>query len=223
MGEIVLLAFASAFWPLLIAITVIALQAPNPTPLLLFFLVGGLLTTISIGVAIVLLLSGTSLVDRSRPPLDPALDFVVAALMFLVAYALARSQARLKSAPKPKKVAKAGSSWPERALGHGAPLAFVSGILLNVVPGFLPLVALKDIAELDVGTVAVVLIVIGFYIVMFAFVEIPVVGYLFAPERTKRLTARFNLWLSANGRRVCSWIAAAAGVYLTVRGIVTVA
>jgi hypothetical protein len=35
MGEIVLLAFASAFWPRLIAITVIALQAPNPTPLLL--------------------------------------------------------------------------------------------------------------------------------------------------------------------------------------------
>jgi hypothetical protein len=33
MGEIVLLAFGSALWPLLIAVTVIALQAPNPTPL----------------------------------------------------------------------------------------------------------------------------------------------------------------------------------------------
>ena len=138
MGEIVLLAFGSALWPLLIAITVIALQAPNPKP-----------------------------------------------------------------------AAKGGSSWAEGALGHGAPLAFVSGILLNVVPGFLPLVALKDIAELDVGTVSVVLIVTGFYIVMFAFVEIPLVGYLFAPERTTRLTARFNLWLSANGRRVGAWIAAA--------------
>ena len=220
MGEIVLLAFGSAFWPLLIAITVIALQAPNPMPLLLCFLVGGLLTTISIGVAIVLLLSGTSLVDRSRPPLDPVLDFVVAALMFLVAYALARSHARRKSAPAPTKT---GSSWPERALAHGAPLAFVFGILLNVVPGFLPLVALKDIAELGVGTASVILIVSGFYVVMFAFVEIPLVGYLFAPERTKLLTARFNVWLSANGRMVGAWIAAAAGVYLTVRGIVAVA
>jgi hypothetical protein len=35
MGEIVLLAFGSALWPLLIAITVIALHAPDPTPLLL--------------------------------------------------------------------------------------------------------------------------------------------------------------------------------------------
>jgi Sap, sulfolipid-1-addressing protein len=222
MGEIVLLALGSALWPLLIAITVIALQAPNPTPLLLMFLVGGLLATISIGVAIVLLLSGTSLVDRSRPPLDPVLDFVVAGLMFLVAYALARSQARLKAASRQKPVAKPDSSWAERALAHGAPLAFVFGILLNLVPGFLPLVALKDIAELDVGTVSVILIVTGFYIVMFAFVEIPLVGFLFAPRQTKRLTARFNLWLSANGRRVCAWIAAGAGVYLTVRGIVAV-
>jgi hypothetical protein len=63
----------------------------------------------SIGVAIVLLLSGASLVDRSRPPPDPVLDFVVAGLMFLVAYARARSQVRLKAASLPKPVAKPGS------------------------------------------------------------------------------------------------------------------
>ena len=36
-------------------------------------------------------------------------------------------------------------------LERGAPLAFVAGIVLNVFPGVFPLIALKDIAELDVN------------------------------------------------------------------------
>jgi hypothetical protein len=220
--EILLLAIASAFWPLLIAVTVIALRCPNPPRLLSFFLAGSLLTTISIGVAIVLLLGDSDLVDRSRPPLDPILDFTVGGLMLLVAGVLARAQAQVDAHPKPPKPAAAGPSRTERALERGAPLAFVLGIVLNVLPGFLPFVALKDIAELNTGTAEVILIVACFYLVMFAFVEVPLVGYVLAPERTSVLTNELNAWVSANGRRVGSWAAAAVGVYLIVRGIVAV-
>ena len=222
MPEILLLAIGSAFWPLLIAVTVIALRFPNPPRLLSFFLAGSLLTTIAIGVAIVLVLGDSSLVDRSRPPLDPILDFTVGGLMLLVAWVLARAQARVDAGPPSPKPVNAGPSRTERALERGAPLAFVLGIVLNVLPGFLPIVALKDIAELGVGTTEVVVIVICFYLVMFAFVEVPLVGYVIAPERTATLANRFNAWVSANGRRLGSWLAAAIGAYLIVRGIVAV-
>lgn len=220
MAEILLLAIGSAFWPLLIAVTVIALRCPNPPRLLSFFLAGSLLTTISLGVAIVVVLGGSDLVDRSHRPIDPILYFVVGALMLIVAWVLARAQARVDAEPRPEKPAPAGPSRTERALERGAPLAFVLGIVLNVLPGFLPIVALKDIAELNVSTAEVVVIVTGFYLIMFAFVEVPLVGYLFAPERTAALTNRFNAWVSANGRRLGSWVAAAIAAYLIVRGVI---
>ena len=89
----------------------------------------------------------------------------------------------------------------ERMLDQGAPLAFVAGIVFNIVPGVVPLVALKDIAELDYGFAETVAAVLGFYLIMFAFIEIPLAGYVVAPERTARLTASFNAWLDRNGHR----------------------
>ena len=42
--------------------------------------------------------------------------------------------------------------WAERVLGKGGVfLAFGVGIVLNIVPGVVPIVAIKDIAELDIG------------------------------------------------------------------------
>ena len=43
--EIVLLAFASMFWPTLITIVVLALRVPQPVRIHAWFLFGGLLTT----------------------------------------------------------------------------------------------------------------------------------------------------------------------------------
>jgi hypothetical protein len=102
---------------------------------------------------------------------------------------------------------------------RGAPIAFVFGVILNILPGVLPFVALKDIAELGLGTTEVILTVTGFYLIMFLLVEVPLCAYFFAPERTAALTSRFNAWLSANGRRVGSWVCALFGILVIVRGI----
>ena len=110
----------------------------------------------------------------------------------------------------------------ERMLDHGAPLAFVAGIVFNIVPGVVPLVALKDIAELDYTFAATVGLLLGFYLIMFAFIEIPLAGYLVAPESTARLTARFNAWLDRTGPRVGIAVLALIGVYLIVRGVLRI-
>ena len=62
--------------------------------------------------------------------------------------------------------------------------------------------------------------VIVFYVIMFAFAEVPIVAYLFAPERTTAKVNQFNDWLRRNSTRVSVWVLVAVGIYLTVRGVV---
>ena len=64
--EILLLAFASAFWPTLILVVVVALRLEHPIRILVFFVAGALLTTISIGLAIVFALDDTTVASGSN-------------------------------------------------------------------------------------------------------------------------------------------------------------
>ena len=111
----------------------------------------------------------------------------------------------------------------ERMLDHGAPLAFVAGIVFNIVPGVVPLVALKDIAELDYAFVETFALVLGFYLIMFMFIEIPLVGYVVAPERTARADDELQR-LARPQRSIASGIGVLAliGVYMIVRGILRI-
>ena len=51
--ELLVLALASTFWPTLILIVVLALRLDRPVKILVWFLIGGLLTTVSVGIAVV--------------------------------------------------------------------------------------------------------------------------------------------------------------------------
>ena len=54
---------------------------------------------------------------------------------------------------------------------------------------------------------------------MFAFAEIPLLGYSFAPEATTRRVKEFNEWLARHARQIVTGVALAMGVYLTTRGV----
>ena len=226
--EILLLALASTFWPTLIVIVVLALRLPHPVKILVWFLLGGLLTTISVGIAVVFALQGASFMSGSKPTIDPVVEITMGLLSLLAAFALNRKAGRERTTgqvsvkaetettkdAKPKK-----PPLTQRAVESGAPVAFVSGIVLNIVPGTFPIVALKDIAQLDASNAAKVATIVAFYLIMFAFVEVPIVAYLFAPERTTSSMNQFNAWLGRNGRRVGVYVLAGVGCYLLVRGI----
>ena len=221
--EILLLAIASMFWPTLIVIVVVALQLERPTKILVWFLAGGLLTTVAVGIAVVFAVQGSSFVSGSQPSADPAVDITIGLLSLLAAYVFNRRSGRTPTVtaaehaapPKQKKPAMA-----ERVAEGGALVAFVAGVVLNIVPGMFPIVGLKDIAQLDAGNGAKVAAIIVFYVIMFAFVEVPIVAYLFAPERTTATVNEFNAWLSRNGRRLAVYVLAGVGLYLIVRGII---
>lgn len=211
--ELLLLALASAIWPILLAVVLVALQSERPERILACFLAGGLLTCVVVGTAIVTLLQKTDAVSGSRPPADPIFYFGGAAAALLAATAVARRP------PHQEDTSKDAPSLVTRLLRRGALLAFVAGVVLNIAPGVLPFVALKDIAQLDYGTSATIAIVFAFYVVMFAFIEVPLVAYTFAPENTARRTAEFNTWFKANLRSIAVSGLYTIGGLLIVRGI----
>jgi hypothetical protein len=222
--ELALLGVLSAFWPTLILVDVLAFQTPKPERILLAFLAGGLISTVAIGTVLVLQLQKTAAVTSDRSTTDPVLSFVVAAIAFLAAYVLHRlgdkPLPRLRRRRPRKEPAKPkGPSFAERAIDRGPSLAFVAGLILNIAPGVFPFIALKNLAELDYSAAETVGVLVGFYLIVFAFVEIPIVCFSVAPDWTEERVGRFNTWLGKNTRRVIIWALVAGGVYLTLRGI----
>jgi hypothetical protein len=211
--ELLYLAVLSAFWPTLLVIDVIAFRTPRPVRTLAGFLVGGLVTATTIGTLIVVNLEDGPVFTRSRSSLDTAAYVACGLVAFAAAFVVARRRPRKQpdEATKP--------SMTERAIERGAGVAFAAGVLLNIVPGVFPIVALKDIAQLDYSTRVTFTVVTAFYLVMFALVEIPIVGYGVAPEQTERRVTNINAWLGTNMQRIAVWGLVAGGVYLIGRGV----
>jgi hypothetical protein len=212
--EIFLLAVGSMFWPVLLAVDVVALKSDRPMTILGGFLAGGLVTTVTIGCAIVFSLENTSLVTTSRHTTNAVVSIVIGAAALVAAFLIRRSDTRQRTTAEPKT-----SSRVDRLGSHGPWLAFVTGIVLNVFPGLFPFIAMKDIGELDYSTVGTIAVIVGFYLVMFTPVEAPLVAFLVTPKRTKRAVDSFNVWLAQNLRKLAWWALLVVGVFEIVRGL----
>jgi Sap, sulfolipid-1-addressing protein len=217
--ELTLLAIASAFWPILVVVDLVALRAPRPVPLLAWFLAGGLLTTISEGLVIVFALEATTL-GSSRSSVSGWGNVIGGCVALLAAYVVrvraARSRNERPSAQAPVKKA----SRTERMIEHGGMYAFGAGVVLNIFPGIFPLIALRTISALNYGKGAKILLIIGLYLCTFALIEVPLVGLLVAPERVEPLVRGLNSWLDRNGKRIGIDVLGVVGLILLVRGIV---
>jgi hypothetical protein len=58
---------------------------------------------------------------------------------------------------------------------------------------------------------------------MFALLEIPLLAFLAAPDRTRELTGRVNDWMTRHHRTIVVGAAGALGLYLIVTGITALA
>jgi Sap-like sulfolipid-1-addressing protein len=222
--ELAVLAIASAFWPILIAVDLLALRTAQPVKLLSWFLAAALLTTITEGLVIVFVLEGTTLASSSHGSVGAWGNLIGGVVALLVAYALRARAARLRAErPAGAENGQEKTPWAERAIARGGVYAFGAGVVLNLFPGVFPFVALRNIAALGYGDAVKVLLVIAFYVCMFALVEVPLVGLLIAPDRIEPSVRRLNDWLDRNGRRLEIDVLAVVGLFLVVRGIVQLA
>lgn len=227
MADIFLLAVFAMFNPTLLAAVTVMMLLPSPKALMFGYLLGALLTSISLGLLIVFSLNGSSSVSTARHALSPSEDIVVGLIALLVAYLLATDRdARLQARRRRRKEAKEAKqgeskSWPERMLGRGsARVTFAVGVVLTF-PGVSYLAALDRMAKLDIGKVETVLLVLLFCLIQQMLLELPLLGYAFAPEWTEDAVARFRAWLARDGRKMAIYLAAVIGALLLVRGIVT--
>lgn len=222
--EILFLGLASALWPLLLIVVVIALNTSRPMRILGWFLAGGLLTTISIDTAIVFALQDSSFVEGPKPAADGWVDIIIGVLALLAALVLQlgmQGKGPKRFQPKPKSNKQSRSEeWIEGLVERGATLSFVAGIVATILPAPFAIIAMKNISELDISDAQTLGLIVLFNLLMFILVEIPLVGFAVAPEWARRTATGFNTWLGQNLRRVVVYALAIVGSIELVRGIV---
>lgn len=228
--DIFLLALLSMANPSLLAAVTVMLLLPNPKRLMAGYLLGAYMTSITLGLVIVFNLH-SSTESTSKHTIGPVEDIVVGLLVLAIAFVLGTGRdQRFQERRREKKDAKlkarqeAGEpteSLPLRMLGKGDPkVTFVVGAVLSF-PGVSYLDALDHIHKLNPGTVPTVLLVVGFCLFQQILLEVPLLGYVFAPERTQDTVTRFRSWMSRKGRSAAVIGATFIGVWLLARGLIT--
>jgi hypothetical protein len=218
-------ALTAALNPTLLAATTVMLLLDHPKRLLLGYLAGALLTSITLGLVIVFALDGKA--STAQHQLSPALDLALGGILLLIAFMirpgrtpseagrLAERRRRREQAKKEK----GPPRWQQTLSKGSARTTFVVGALLTL-PGASYLIGLRKIADSDPSTVAAIAAVLLFNAIMLALLELPLIGYVFAPEWTPQAVERFKNWFSRNARRLAFRGALVIAVLLIVRGLI---
>ncbi len=224
MGDVVLLAFLAALYPTLLAAATVMLMLPHPKRLLLGYLFGAAMTSVTLGLLIVFTLQDSDLVSTTQHQLGPGADLALGGLALVVAFVLGTGRdERLTERRRARKAAKEPAGPPrwQQALSHGsARTTFAVGAVLTL-PGATYITALNRIAAEDLPVPATVGTILVFNLIMLMLLEVPLLGYALAPEWTPSAVARFR---DALGRRGRTWAvrgAAIVGILLVVRGVLT--
>jgi hypothetical protein len=223
---IFLFALLAMLNPTLLAAVTLMLLLPNPKRLMLGYLLGAYVASVSLGLVIVFALHDSGFASSSKQTLSPAEDIVVGLLLLLVAAVLVSDRDRplreRRARRKEQKRERGGEekeALPLRMLGRGSPrVAFVVGLLLSF-PGVSYLTALTHIHKLDLSALPTALIVIAVCLIQQLFLELPLAGYFLAPERTGVAVERFRAWLARNGRQAAAIVAGVLGALVLIRGI----
>jgi Sap, sulfolipid-1-addressing protein len=222
--EIFLLAVGSMFWPLLLVVVVIALESSRPAKILVWFYLGGFITAVSVGAALVFLLQDSPLMtSRTRLPAGPWVDIVFGSFALAIGFALRRAHGRRERNRPRREAAVKRSRTKDRLqtlVEHGGPLAFAGGAVGSSVPGPLVIIGMAQIAQLGYSTIATLVVILAFFVIVFTFIEVPIGGFLVAPERTKAATVIVKAWLDRNLLLLAAWALTLVGAGEVVRGIV---
>jgi Sap, sulfolipid-1-addressing protein len=220
MGEVVLLSFTAALNPTLLTATTVMLLLPNPKRLLLGYLVGAMITSITLGLVIVFALQDSSFASTTRHTLSPLADIALGALALLLALALARgTDRRVTERRAQRRAGKPPPKWQQTLRGGTARTTFVVGAMLTL-PGASYIAGLAKLSKLNYSTAVTVVIVLGFNVVMLILLEGPLLAFAIWPERTPRAIEQVRAWIGRRGRTYAARGFAVIGGLLVIKGIV---
>lgn len=225
---VVFWAFTAAFNPTLLGATTVMLLLDHPKRLLLGYLCGALLTSITLGMVIVFAVDGSSgATSTAQSTLSPAMDLTLGGLLLLVAFLIRPSHvpketgrfAERRRRREEKKKDKGPPKWQQKLSQGTARTTFVIGALLTL-PGASYIIGLGHIADKNASVAATVAMVLGFNAIMLALLEVPLLAFTFAPEWTPDAVDRFKAWFNRNSKILAFRGALVIGVLLIVKGTI---
>jgi Sap-like sulfolipid-1-addressing protein len=205
---ILVMAIAVSLEPFRIGMTVLMLNRPRPMLQLLAFLCGGFVMGISVGL-VVLFVFRPSLLGSPHFTL-PKVQIGIGVLALLAAAVVATNvlAGRFGRPTRAGALLKGRSLWVAAAAGLGIALPSVDYLAALAV-----ILASGAAATTQVGALLV------FNVVAFALVEVPLMAYLLAPEKTRASMTRLNDWIRSRRRREVAALLAAVGCVLVAVGL----
>jgi hypothetical protein len=223
LSQVILLSLTASLNPTLVAATTVMLLLDKPTRLMLGYLLGAYMTSITLGLVIVFSLSGSSASNSTENTISPSVDIGLGAIALAASFVLYTGRhERLKERRRARRAAKPDKGPPrwQRELSKGsARTTFIVGALLTL-PGASYLAGLDQIHKLKYSTTVTVLLVIGFNLVMLWLLEVPLASFAVAPEWTPRAIDRAKRWVSRHAHIFAVRGSAAVGALLVIKGIV---
>ncbi len=221
LSQAVPLALAAAFYPPAIIVVILLLTGEHPRRLVLAYLAGAALIVVSVGVAFLFVLTGSGATQQDNQSASAAVDVALGlALLVLAAWAWHRRglAPAEPAAPKEEQQDSRIAVLSRRATAS-TKWAFVLGILMYLPSPFY-LAAIKAVADSGDSDGSKLLAILICAICVMLFVEIPAIALLLRPDGVKASLERFQAWLGRNAWTLVAVLAAAAGAWLLIRGIV---
>ena len=211
MGQVFLIAVVSALDAGLLTASVVLLGRPRPARQLGAYLIGGIGLSIMFGLLIVLALHGSNLrLGRSTQGVIELAASVVLILIAVAEWSGRKMQWHPRRARKRDADRSGRQSLHDRALGRNSLwIAWAAGALYSA-PGAYYLAGLALLAKQNVSATTNVLVILGFNLIQFAVIELPLLGLVLIPDRTRSLTEKLNDWMTAHRRIVIVGLPAAA-------------
>ncbi|MBB3748438.1 hypothetical protein FHT44_000899 [Mycolicibacterium sp. BK634] len=207
---LLVMAAAVSLEPFRIGMSVLMLNRPRPHLQLTAFLCGGFVMGLTVGAVVLFLLE--SRIPASAHFTLPRVQVVIGGLALLAAALLALTKGRDRTPP----------AWLSRLLdGQSLWVAGVAGLGI-ALPSIDYLAALAVIAAGAVAPAVRFGALVTFNVVAFALVEIPLLAYLVAPQRTHAAMTALHGWVRARRRREVAVLLAVVGVVLLTAGLLGV-
>ncbi|ORA39106.1 GAP family protein [Mycobacterium aquaticum] len=210
---LLVMAAAVSLEPFRIGMTVLMLNRPRPLLQLLTFLTGGFAMGTAVGVVVLFVL---------RPAMDsahftlPRAQMVAGAIVLVVAAAVGAGLVGPKADREPGQLA---LRTRQLLNGHSLWTAGVAGLGI-ALPSVDYLAALTLIVASGTAAATQVGALLLFNVVAFGLVEIPLICYLVAPDRTRAALSALHDWLRARHRLEVAALLATVGCVLLIAGFV---
>jgi Sap, sulfolipid-1-addressing protein len=214
------LALLAAIAPTALLVVAVFLGAANPRRTVLLFLAGALVMTAVIAIVLFIVLRSGHLYKPHERHARYGLRLGLGLLLLLAGAFVLRRNRKPKDPAKAARKKQKGPGLISRMIATPGPKeAFFVGILVYS-PSLTFVAAVQTVATSKDSVAAAVLALILVIAITLLLIWVPFLLYLLMPDRTGRLLGSFNAWLRTHGHQILVAALLAAGVVVTIDGIV---